>query len=92
MTVWRLTYAARLTARVADASVEELEAYGLIRCVDLDGLTSNKRGPRKYGEVGSYLNPTSKFLEITAKGRKFLEVMEKMAALMPKAPWIMEQY
>ena len=91
MTQWRLTYAARLTSLSLEDTLREMEFYRLIKRLDTKRLAA-KRGPRrKYGEVGYYTTDTTRYWEITPKGRKLLEILERMAALMPTAPWILEQ-
>jgi predicted transcriptional regulator len=87
VTEWRLIYVSRIAAGHLATYLEEMEKYRLIKRVSTNDI---KRGPRKYGEVGNLYNPMQKHIQITPKGKRLITLIEGMAALMPKAPWILE--
>ena len=87
VTEWRLTYAARITSYTLADHLAYLEKYHLIKRVRSN---ETKRGPRQYGQIGATSHTTLRCITITPKGRRFLELVREMAALMPKAPWILE--
>lgn len=87
VSTWRLTYSARLTWHTLLALLDEMLDYGFISLVDAQTV-HRKRGPRRFGEVGLINTPSARFIETTAKGRKFLAITQAMATLMPTAPWL----
>lgn len=84
---WRLVYAARINPRVLAFHLVEMEKSHIIRRVRSNEA---QRGRRKYGEIGVTDQTAQRLVTITPKGRRFLKIVQQMAALMPTAPWILE--
>jgi predicted transcriptional regulator len=84
---WRLVYAARINPHVLAVHLVEMEKFHIVRRVRSNEA---KRGRRKYGEVGVTDQTAQRLVTITPKGKRFLMVLQQMAALMPSAPWILE--
>lgn len=87
VTEWRLTYVARVTSTTLINYLQDMERYDLVKRVHINEV---KRGPRKYGEVGHMSRTSQRRIKITAKGQRFLSLTQDMAALLPTAPWILE--
>lgn len=87
VSIWRLTYQARITSYSLVEYIQDMERYHLIKRVD--GIDV-RRGPRKYGEVGQMRTSPQRHIRITSKGRRLVTLIEEMAALLSKAPWILE--
>jgi len=87
VSIWRLTYYARITSYALIRYIEDMERFRLIKRVNTN---ERSRGPRRYGEVGQMDVSSQRHIVITPKGARLVSLTQQMAALLPKAPWILE--
>ena len=81
----RLMYVSHMSYPGFEEMINEMMQFKLIKAVPSDRI---RRGPRKYGEMGTNDSVAAHYMVITAKGTQLLKLLDEIAKLTPSAPWV----